>query len=355
MTVFILLSSSGSVAAEPTDGQGSHRLLRTQEGLSGSEFKELDQGRVVTKALENTTRREIIILGVVRIDVPRKFFLKNYMKEGMNLETVAAESGGKFSDFPEIGDVRELTMPPEELLNLADCREGECKVKATSELMSRFRCLDKAAPDFEDQGNRLMRQELVEYVRKYLRDGDGALFTYCDKPDPVQLADEYRDLFLKSPYTRRYAPETADYFRSFPHRKYPNARDAIYWIRENLGNKTTRPLTSITHLVFFQGPETGGDLVTASKQLYATHYFEAALGLTLMGKDLPGEGPGFRLIHINHVRIDILREVPGFLAKHLTRGVHELLEKRLGTVKNRMEEAYRMDRILTLQRPPAAP
>lgn len=316
-------------------------MLKIELGLSEGELSDLKKGKVLTKPLSTTAKQELAILGVARINVPGEYFVKHYKKEGMNLETVGAEIGGRFSDEPHIGDVRSLSIPWNDLKALTKCEQGDCKVKATSEIMVEFRKLDSTAPDFEDEGNRVIRKVLVEYVQNYLKSGNIALPVYRDKEHPVRMAEEYQDLFSKSFYTQRYAPLLRNYFQDFPREKLPNAEGAIYWSREDLGNQATRPVFSVNHLVFYERPDNPGDLIVGSKQLYASHYFEAALGLTLMVEDREGDEPGFFLIHINQSRIDVLREIPGLLRNFFTQGVHDLLKKRLKTVKARLETAYR--------------
>ena len=78
----------------------------------------------------------------------------------------------------------------------------------------------------------------------------------------------------------------------------------------------------------FYRPEGDVAEVVISKLLYATHYFEAGLGLTLMIDDPEGNNEGFYLIYINRSRIDRLRKIPGFLAGKLFKGVHNLAHKK---------------------------
>src|ERR1035437_8151582 len=64
-----------------------------------------------------------------------------------------------------------------------------------------------------------------------------------------------------------------------------------------------------------------GQAVIASKQIYASHYFDASLGLTAAIDD-PGAaaGPGMYLVHLNRSRIDLLRGFFGGLRRAFLRG-----------------------------------
>ena len=70
------------------------------------------------------------------------------------------------------------------------------------------------------------------------------------------------------------------------------------------------------------------------------HYYEAALGLTVMIQDLEAPEPGFYLMHINRSRIDVLRRVPRFLATDLFQGAQDLVDEKMTLIKKKMEELY---------------
>lgn len=233
----------------------------------------------------------------------------------MNVETAAAYEKGEFSNPPERGDVETFTFPKSDLNELVDCRIGKCKVKMTAEGIKLFQKLDKSSPDFENQANRLVRQIAVEYVQSYLKGGNSALVEYHDKKSPVRKADEFHDLLKESPYVFNYIPELHKYLEDFPNSKLPGAKDVIYWMKEKLEG-ADRPIVSINHTVFYKRGAKRATIL-ASKQLYASHYFEAALSLTAMLKGPERSETAFYLLHIDRSRIDLLREIPGFFAESL--------------------------------------
>lgn len=317
------------------------QLLRNEMGFSKREFRELNRGEVVTKSLKGSVKQENAVFGIVRINVPEEFFSKNYWNDGMNIETIGAERKGMFSNLPEMEDVRSLDIPPADLKELAKCRPGKCKVKATEDLIKDFRQLDKNAADFELRGTLLFRQTLVKYVQNYLKIGDAALAEYRDKEKPIRIADEFQGMLKGAPYLQTHAPGLHAYLAEFPNRQPVNARNVFYWMKEILGGEAKRPVMSINHAIFYQRPGLEGEMIVASKQLYATHYFEAALGLTIVVGDRAGSEPAFYLMHINRSRIDIMREIPGFMVRFYFKGTHNLFHKKMTTVKKNMEAAYR--------------
>jgi hypothetical protein len=136
-------------------------------------------------------------------------------------------------------------------------------------------------------------------------------------------------------------PELHEYLQGFPNAKLRHAKSGIFWMKERFGKRVDRPVVSINHTVFYRRPGVPPEVLVASKQLYATHYFEAAFGLTGVANNPEGLQPGLYLIHIRRVRLDVLREIPGFLAKALFKGTRELLQEQMATVKKNMEDGYK--------------
>ena len=341
LSAFILLGSSVLNAQGQGQRGNLYQLLRDDIGFSKNEFTEMKEGKVVTKRLETKVKQEIAVFSIVRINAQKEFFIQNYGKDGMNIETVTAEETGKFSSSPELDDVRSFSMPSTDLKELAKCQICKCKVKAPADLIEEFRQLDKSAPDFEAQANRLFRQVVVEYVQEYLKEGDAALVVYNDKENPIRLSEEFQDLLKGSLYMYKYVPELRTYLKEFPNGELHNVKNVFYWKKENFDGKAKQPIISINHAVFYQRPDADKGVIIASKQLYASHYFEAALGLTVIVDDPESADPGFYLMHINRSRIDILREIPEFLTRDFFKGAHNLIDKRMMTVKKNVEDAYK--------------
>jgi len=104
-------------------------------------------------------------------------------------------------------------------------------------------------------------------------------------------------------------------------------------MKERFGCEAKHPIISLNHAILYQRPGVYGERTVASKQRYATHYSEASLGLTVMVEDREAGKPCFYLMHINRSRVDIMREIPEFLAKCLFKGTHKLLYQKMAVVK----------------------
>ena len=68
-----------------------------------------------------------------------------------------------------------------------------------------------------------------------------------------------------------------------------------------------RPILSVTHAVVYTPPEMSGTTIVASKQIYANHYFEAALEvLNVIDREVSGEPASIYLVVDRRFRFDNL-------------------------------------------------
>ena len=82
--------------------------------------------------------------------------------------------------------------------------------------------------------------------------------------------------------------------RQFTRTKEP--KNIFYWSNEMFGLK---PVASLTHTTIWRDPNAIGDTVITSQQLYASHYFNASLGVTLLFRDDRDENGGLVLAYVN--------------------------------------------------------
>jgi hypothetical protein len=141
---------------------------------------------------------------------------------------------------------------------------------------------------------------LVEYVTEYQRGGIRALATYNDKDRPQEAPEAFRKLLAASPFLVEYLPPFHRYLEEYPQGRLAGAEDFFYWAKDKSGPK---PTISIYHVTIWQDPEDAGRVAVSSKQIYASHYFQAGLDLTAL-IDAPGAEKGYYLMDLNRARID---------------------------------------------------
>ena len=187
-------------------------------------------------------------------------------------------------------------------------------------MIERFRReVNWEASDYQAQATLLLKSMLVEYVRDYLARGPAALIEYNDKRDGVRVADEQKALGSASGYLNDLLRDARSGLQLVD--------DAIIWSKVKFGLK---PVLVINHVrAFRHGQEHGPQVLVASNQIYANHYFTSSLALTAL-VNLPGTTP--YLVYENRSRTDgfagpFSKLKRGVVEKKTVEGLRSFLEQ----------------------------
>ena len=135
------------------------------------------------------------------------------------------------------------------------------------------------------------------------------------------------------------APLARDTPRDFEQRQVSpaGAEHTLYWTKEDFG---VRPVVRISHQVVYRTSTPMPAAFIATNQVYADHYLDAALGVTLaIAAD--ANGGGFYMISINRART---RSLSGFFRRFVRTTVQtrsrEGMRKLLTTTKAAIENGH---------------
>lgn len=331
------------VAADPrvgplTPGGGEpHQFLRTVAGFSASELAALDRGEAIARVLP-TDKREIAIVGAVRVKAAHERLFEQYRDVAGLRRSQVFQEVGTFGATPRADDLRGLTLESYDLDTIRTCRPGDCGVRLPTASLEQFqREVNWSAADWRERAGQVWRRLLAGYASDYVANGNKALAEYRNKELPLSVAQEFQVLFDESRYFRSSAPEFFGYLDGSSAAPLEGAEDILYWAKESFG---LRPVVSITHQTLYAN-QSGRALLAAplalvaTKQIYATHYFDAALGLTLVFDD---RDAGFYMLCINRARTRSLTSfIRGVVRMTVQRRSREAMEKILSTTKATLE------------------
>lgn len=306
--------------------------LATAVRPNRAERAQLLRGGPITKFLDADSSQEVAIFGAVWIDAP----MKRYADAVMDIETL--ERGGAFVRTHRIGtppapaDFAELRLPADDVSELRQCRPGGCEVKVTAGLLDALRArVDWTAPAAGHDAQAAFRAFAQAYVLAYQDRGNSALATYRDKAQPTSVD---ADLHALGSLVRPFTPALADVRRhllEYPASRLAGSRELFYWQETRFGLK---PTIRINHVVVH---ETADETVVASKMLYASHYFRAALELRVLVPD-PARGRGFWFVTVSGSRVDGLSGLVGRMLRGKVRGeIQEGALSGLRATKRRLE------------------
>ena len=311
-------------------------FLESSFGLSSHEIETVADGHVMTRTVAARDPREVATLGLVRVRVTPEFYAQRLADIVRFKRTEPVLQIGRFGNPPDLRDVADLTLDDSDIGRLRDCQVGDCGIQLSAEAIAQFRkAVDWRRADAPLQANQLMRRILVEHVTNY-QNGAAISMHYADRGDPVDTSREFASLMDSDVATWQHFADLRRHLLHYPSAHFPQTNDILYWSKERASRRT---VVSVTHLAISRTTGGPADYAIASKQLYATHYFDASLGLTLLLRDRSASSPATYLVYVNRSRVDLFNGMFGGIARRaVSSKVRSLVTQELERLRRSMEQ-----------------
>jgi hypothetical protein len=333
----VLLAAAAAVHGQDGDRE-PFKFFREYAGLNDEQMNAIRSGKAVAKIIESRTPDEVFVFGAVYVQSTPEKYLKLASDVDALRKLPSYLALRKFSDPPRLSDLAGFTLEPEDVKQLKNCEEGKCEIQLPTEAMDEFKqSVNWSAPDVDNQVNQLAQKMALEAVLKYQQGGNTALGTYRDKKHPAVVADTFQSLLSRSKALPVYLPELHDYLLDYPKANAQNVQSQFYWEKVNFGLK---PTLRIVQAVVYRGTNTTQPAyAVAVKQLYASHYFETALDLTICVRDQEHAAqPGIYLITLKgSQQAGLTGFKGGIVRKVAVDKTRSSLEKALAAIKVKLE------------------
>ena len=323
-------------ATEPSGG--AREFLASTFHLGKDDLARLAAGRVYSGTLPVQHPREVATLGIVRIQTTPQRYIDGLADIAAFKRDDKILQIGTFGTPPQPADVARLTLDEQDVDSLRECRVASCDVQLSAQAIERFRAdVNWRAADASRQAADVMRRVLVEYVTQYQKAGSLAAMEYADSAGRLSLADEFKALVAADTITWAQVPDLRRHLFEFPSVR-AGSRDLVYWSKEKVHR---RPVISVTHLAIVPVErESPVKYAVASRQIYAMHYFDVSLGLTLLVPDTSTAKPATYVVYLNRSRIDLFDGVLGGIARKVVKGkARSLVAEQLERVRRSLETA----------------
>ena len=282
--------------------------------ITTNDRNRLDQGEPVAHVIPAADLQMAVWAAVpVKIDADRLIAWMRRIEELKKSPYVVAI--GRFSDPPRLDDLAGLSLDNQDVSDIMACRPGRCALKLSSEEMVALR---DAAGHGDAALQQRFRQMVLDRVDAYL--SGGKIGPYTDTTTGVFPGQAFDALLDHSPFLTEHAPHFAESLRGAPAAAPNGVESFLYWSKESLGGKPSVNVTDV-HILRGQGPGTP-DVVVAGKQIFATHYVNASLGVTALVHGEPGRNN--YLVYVNRSEVDMLHGTFAGI-------IRWFLQRRLGT------------------------
>lgn len=282
------------------------QFLQKYFEFGSADYAAMARGQAAVRVLKAGAPGEMAVFGMIYVNGSPEAFLARYRDIVRFKKSEEVLQIGTLGNPAQLSDIGSLRMDRDEVESLRDCTIGDCEIRLPASQIQRFRNEVRwSSPDAARQAEAIGREMLIDCANAYMRHGNDALVTYNDKKQPVSVSDQSAGILQQSTYLRDYVPEFYAHLLDYPRDDLQGVDDFLYWSNEKFGLK---PVISLTHVSIYTPPHgSPAYAIIASKQIYATHYFDASLGLTALYRS----GHGFFLMYLNRSRADSLKG--GFL------------------------------------------
>ena len=310
-------------------------FLTSDEQVTAPDRQALLSGGPMIKLLQSNDSTEVAVFGGIWVNASPSL----YVARLNDIERF--EQGGAFrvtkriGDSPSANDFAELKLPAQDLNDLKDCQIGDCALRLDADTIQALRAVDWSKPTAKANANSVFRRFVLKYVEGYREGGNERLPVYRHSERPVSVASEFRSIVERSPQLATELPDLKRYLLEYPKATLPRSTSFLYWQEVQFG---LRPTIRVNHLVI---QERGDLTVIASKLLYASHYFRAALETRVLLAD-PARGTGFWLLMVNRGRSGGLSGFMGRLIRGRVRNeAQDAMRAALTATKTKLESSSR--------------
>src|SRR6202795_2454831 len=315
-----------------------HRFFREFVGLSEDQIGAIRSGQAAAKAIESRTPEEVLVFGSVYVEASPQ----SYIKLASDVNSLRKLPGylaiQSFSDPPQLSDLEGFTLEKQDIDELKNCKVGHCEVQLPTEAIEDIKqSIDWSAPDVANRVNHLARQMAFQALLNYMNGGNTALGVYRDKNHPAAVAETFAALITRLSALPEYLPELNEYLLEYPETKSDKVQAGFYWEEVNFGLK---PTFRIVQRIVYRGANPSDPAYAlAEKQLYASHYFEAALDLTVCVRD--AQRPGFYIITVKGSKQAGLTGLKGSIVRKVAVDkARSSLGRVLATIKQTLESHH---------------
>ncbi|MGE5246616.1 MAG: hypothetical protein ACM3SQ_20500 [Betaproteobacteria bacterium] len=308
-------------------------FLQPSIRMTSDERRDLSRDRVVSRVL-SAPNNEVAVIGVTAVNVPGSELLHASRDIRRLRRSPQVLAMGRLSTPPQLSDFDGLQLDKEDLESIRVCVPGDCGVKLADGEMQELEAAAQGA-DWQDRLQRAFRAVLLERVREYLRGGLAAVPDTHGHADPVSQQASFAAVLRRSSFLAREAPALDAYLEQGPADPPSGIEWYLYWSKEKYAGKAVVRVAHVA-MMSVDGGAAGPQAVVVEKQVFATHYIDAFLGVTTIAS--AGDGMPNYLTYVNRSKVDFLGGFFGPIKRAIARReIESYLKKILALARRRLE------------------
>jgi hypothetical protein len=328
------------VAVRALGAQAQPTALQRLAVLDAKKIEAVERGDALAITIESPEKTEIATLGVVRLEVPRAFYLDHVRQLTGFLAGPASGSSGVFDDPVKPENLAALMLDPSDAKALEKCQPLSCDVKLPASEMEKFRTELAKSKNPAPRADSLVREWLSAYVAAYRADSTEETVVYDDTKRPVRSSEAFRAL-LAEPMPAGIDAEPFGLMLSAPRGARPPAVSSrISWELTRMPG--LKPVLEVVERSMYSSPTRTDECWMTSKLLYASHYFESQVDfITASDAPAPAGKGAMYLVILRRSKFDDLPSGGLFNIKgKAVKKLRDALRMTLANTRAQLSSAY---------------
>ena len=284
----VVALAAGATFAAVARAQSSPAALQKLTMLDAKQIAAIERGDAVTVSLDAPEKTEVMTLGVVRLEVPRAFYIEHVKQLTGFLASGTETETGAFGEPARIEDVASMSLDPSDAKSLEKCQPLKCDVKLPAAEMERFRSVLAKTHDPLDRADSLMRDWLVSYVNAYRADSTEETVVYDDTKRSVRSSDVFRALLAEPMPAGIDSEPFASMLTNRKSARPAGVASRISWEIDRVPG--LKPTLEVMERSLFSPSSHPDRSWMTNKLLYASHYFESEIDYFTVIDAQPGSG-----------------------------------------------------------------
>ncbi|MEO7086206.1 MAG: hypothetical protein ABI442_07745 [Gemmatimonadaceae bacterium] len=316
-------------------------------GLNAKQTAAVGAGQLVTKILQTSIDRDVVVFGIIAVDVPRPWFINHFKEVDVPPRSPGRTSFGTFGKPALASDVGQLILSADDAKDIGACRPASCTFKLPASSMAFLNSrVTWGSPNAVSELAAGAREQMAGYVNDYRQHGNDAMVVYDDNEASVKSSDALTALLADAPSPFPNVPEFLRYIQN-PFEALDSVTSTVFWSQDQMPR--TRPIASIHELSFYSPAGQPGASLIAVKQLWADHYLEANVDfITVLDRPATAarDASGVYLIMLREYRFDNLPNYRLFsIRNRVADGLRDQTDADLKRIKQAYEESIRAPKV----------
>jgi hypothetical protein len=295
--------------------------------LKAEELRNIADKQVVAHNLPSKNSKVMAGFGAALADGNPGAFIESYKSLELFHRSHYVAEVGRFSETPTLADLDGLTVDDKDLYALFKAKAGDSDIKLSDQEINIIRAAagqaTRLTPQLKARLTIEYKKLIVERIKSYKAAGQQALGIFADKDDPVDAKAAFASLAGEQKAAATHCSHFYTHLESYPAGASPDTESFFYWAKQRFGD--LKPIVSLVHVMIHKE---GDRVFIASKQIYSSHYTEAALTVAelIPYTDSLGQ-PRTVIAYTIRLQVDILGGSLGFMKKRIAQ------PRMLGTLK----------------------